>query len=158
MAATSDFVTACKTAARQLRRLPAEVRRTLGARMGQEVAAPLAADIARDWSGPYARVLAAGTKARVGADPTVVVGGATPRLSGGAGPRTVVYGAEFGGGSRRGFVTSPRGRRYARHTTRQFPPGGQHAIFGTVEAQLPELLEHTADLVLEAVDQVVTDG
>jgi hypothetical protein len=95
-------------ASKALRRIPKEVRRALAAEVKTEVAAPLAVKIAGAATGPYNRVLRNGTKARASADPQIVVGGARPRLSHGAGPRDVVFGTEFGGGKRITRVPSTR--------------------------------------------------
>lgn len=159
MATGSEFSTACKTAARQMRRLPAELRRTLANEVKTDVAEPLAADIRGAWSGPYARVLAAGTKARVQTDPRVVVGGSRKAVSGGASVRQLVYGAEWGGGRRvKAIPKTPKRRGHRRRTTQQFPRAGQHAVYGTIHRTLDKTFERWVDVVVRVIDKGMSHG
>jgi hypothetical protein len=159
VATPEAFAAACQDASQALRRLPAQLHDALEHRMAEEVAAPLAAGIAAAWSGPYAGVLSAGTKATVAAPPEVIVGGSYPRLSGGAGPSTLVFGTEFGAGSRRGTVRAHtrRGfgvRSYQRVTTNQLGPA-QHAVSGTVADQLPAIEDKIVNIVTDTFNKVV---
>jgi hypothetical protein len=104
-------------------------------------------------------VLAAGVKARAGADPTIVVGGLRPKLSGGAGPRQVIFGAEFGGGKRLSAVPAGRGRRgYRRYTTAQFRAHQTPFVFPTIADNIPWALDTWADLTLDVLEQAIPDG
>lgn len=141
MASPEEFARECDAVARALRRIPREVRRELSAQVKDKVAVPLAQDIGSQARGPWERVLQAGSKARAGADPKIVVGGKTPRLSGGGGPRDVVFGSEFGGGRR------PTTRQFARHKA--------PFVYPTIEAKLPEVLDTYADIVLDVMDKEI---
>lgn len=158
MSSLDEFARECRQVSQDLRRIPAELRRGLAKEVKDKVAEPLAAQIRAQAHGPWAHVLAAGTKARAAADPQVVVGGLRPRLSGGAGPRQVVFGAEFGGGKRRGTSRSRKGNVYKRRTTAQFAGHRDPFVFPTVEAQLPEVLDAYADIVLDVFDREVGNG
>lgn len=149
-----------------LRRLPKDVRRALSARMKDEVATPLASRIAAAAAGPWAGALRAGTKARAGADPTIAVGGMSPKMRGGAGPRNVVFGAEFGGGKRLAKVTEyQRGGRRAgkvrghrRYATRQFAHNKDPFIFDTVAANMDKTMDAIATIVLEVMAEDTPGG
>ena len=155
MATVREFAQDCRETSRNMRRLPAELRRALAAESKDRIASPLARDIAAGWSGPWNRVLRAGTKARAGADPVIVVGGSYPRLSGGAGPRQVVFGAEFGGGSRRTVIArTARRKGHARHTTRQFARHQQATVFPTIARRIGWVLEEFADIVDDVLKEV----
>jgi hypothetical protein len=139
MASTDAFSQACREAARSARRLPAELRRALSTRTRPEVTEPEGRRIAAAATGPHARILSAGVKPRTGASPQLVVGGASPRLSGGAGPRDVVYGDEFGPGKRK--------------RTRQFK--GRHPfIFPTIARDAEEILDGYARIVDDVLEEV----
>lgn len=154
----TPFSIAAREAARATRRLPAALRRALAHRVRDDIATPLAASIAQSWVGPYAAVLASATKARVSADPRIAVGGSRPRLSGGAGPRDLVFGVEWGGGKRRTRIArTSKHAGYVRHSTRQFPTA-QHTAYGTVGEQLPHILDTYAGIVLAVVDEEVGHG
>jgi hypothetical protein len=143
-----EFARECKEAARNLRRVDRDLRRALSSQVKERVAVPLAARIGSAAGGPWAPVLRAGTKARAGAEPTIVVGGSAPRVSGGATPRQLVYGAEFGGGSRLTAVPrSGRRRGYRVHSTRQFRANRRPFIFPTIAEQIPAVLDEYADIV-----------
>lgn len=158
-ASGSDFSAACRVAARQLRRLPAELRRTLAREVKTEVADPLAGQISQAWRGPQGAALAKATKSRVQADPQIVVGGARRLLTGGATARDIVFGNEFGGGKRVATVAARgNGKPYRRHTTRQFPTSGQHAVFGTVDDNLDEAFANWVDAVDKIIGRVMEDG
>ena len=159
MSTTDEFTRACQATAKSLRRVPAQLRRELSTAVKDEVATPLAARIASAATGPWAPILAAGTKARAGADPTIVVGGARPRVSGGAGPRALVFGVEFGGHTRV-TVLPPTNRRrgHRRHTTRQFAGKRAPFVFPTIERSLPWVLDTFADLTMATLEKSVNDG
>ena len=155
---SEDFARECKDAAKALRGVPKDLRRALSHEAKDRVATPLAGRIRSAASGPWARVLAAGTKARAGADPTIVVGGQAPRLSGGGGPRSVVYGVEFGGGTRTTAVPSRAGRRgYRRRSTRQFVGRHDPFVYPTISASMPRVLDTYADIVMDVLGEAV-DG
>lgn len=127
--------------------------------MKTEVAEPLARKIGAAAGGPWARILDAGTKARAAADPQIVVGGARPRLSGGAGPRQVVFGTEFGGGGRvKAIPTTPKRRGHRRVTTNQFRRHHKPFVFPTIEANMPEVLDAYADITLKVLNEGVNNG
>lgn len=157
MSSTDAFERSCRDTARQLRRMPADVRREISTRATELVAAPIARRIQAAYTGPWARALAAGTKARKAADPTIVVGGARRVVSGGASVRQLVYGDQFGG-SRRVTPTTRRTRdggrttSYRLRSTRQF---GQPrpAIIPTLRKSTAQMLEAFADLVLDVFDK-----
>lgn len=155
MSEPGQFARECEATARALRRLPSEVRRAFAADVKSKVADPLARRIAGAASGPWAAVLAAGTKSRASGDPQIVVGGQRPKVSGGAGPRALIFGTEFGGGKRRGYSTSRRGRRYARATTNQFARNQRPFVFDTVSESVPAVLDAYAEIVETTFDREV---
>lgn len=145
-----DFGSECREAARNLRRVDRDLRRDLAGQVKDRVAVPLAGRVASAATGPWSRVLAAGTKARAAADPTLVVGGTRPRLSGGAGPRDVVFGAEFGGGRRLTAVPrSARRRGYRRYSTNQFRRNQAPFVFPTIRREMDGILDTYADIVTD---------
>ena len=158
MATPAEFAAQCRTTSRLIRRLPADLRRELGRRVKPDVADPLAQSVRSDWVGPHRAVLAAATKTRVAGDPQLVVGGSRRVLSGGGSPRSVVFGDEFGGGSRVSTVAGTgRRRSHRRRTTRQFRRAGYGTLFGTVRDQLEVTFERWADIV-DDVLKGVTSG
>lgn len=159
MASGSAFGTASRRAADELRRLPVALRRDLPEQIGATVVEPLAAQIARSWRGPHARALAASTRAVVErGEALVVAGGASSLVSGGATGSDLVPGNEFGGGSRVVTLTSRRGNSYRRHTTRQFPRGGQHAMFGNLDAKVDQAFDGCVKAVDRLIGQVLGNG
>jgi len=159
VATGSDFAAACKQASRQMRRLPAELRRALAGEVRDQVAEPLAADIRGAWAGPYAHALAAATKARVQTDPQIVVGGTRRVVSGGASARALVYGTEWGGGRRvKAIPRTPQRKGHRRRTTQQFPRQGQHAVYGTIHRTLDRTLDRWADVVADIIDKALRNG
>ena len=138
MATPAEFSQACREAARSARRLPTELRRALAKRTRPEVTQPEAGRISSAATGPHRRVLSAGVKARTSATPEIVVGGMRPKLSGGAGPRDVVFGNEFGPGR------TKRTRQFK--TKRAF-------VYPTLARDTPEILEGYARIV----DDVLTE-
>lgn len=155
-----EFANRCRTAGRGLRRVPTQVRRDLVDQVTPEIAQPLAADIAAAFRGPWAAQLATGTKARRLAEPTIVVGGARRVVSGGAGVRDLVFGAQFGGGKKITTVhrkTRHGSTKYKAHTTRQFSKPAP-TIFPTIRERLPWVLDEFARLVLNTVNREMTDG
>jgi len=158
MASPAEFAAECRTAARNMRRLPSDIRRELGQRSKGEVAAPLAQKVAAAARGPWGRVLSGAVKTRASADPVIVVGGARRVVSGGASPRQLVYGTEFGGGSRvKAIPATARRRGHRRRTTRQFI--GKHApfVFPTIGDNAEWVLEKFADIVDDVLGRV-TNG
>lgn len=152
-----DFAAQCKAAARDLRRVPAELRKRLGREVRDEVAEPLAGEIRSSFDGPYRGVLVAAVKARIQGDPMIVVGGSRPVLSGGASVRDVVFGDEFGGGSRLGTVRSTARRRgHTRRTTRQFQGKARHNIIGTIESNAARTFDRWADVVGRIIKETVS--
>jgi len=152
--ALGEFEAACKDAARDLRRLPADLRRTLAQRVRPVVADPLAGDIRSAFRGPYATALAAQTKTRVSGDPKIVVGGARKVVSGGASARDLVFGDQFGGGRKVAEVprrTKHKGTvHYRRRTTAQFRTA-RPAVFPTIARTMDRTLERFATIVEEVL-------
>jgi hypothetical protein len=153
-----EFVTECDRTAKALRRLPKDVRRALAADVKTQVAAPLAGKIAGAATGPYARALSGAVKARASAEPVIVVGGSRKVVSGGASPRDLIYGTEFGGGKRRSRVPG-NGKHvgYSRAGTNQFHPA-RPFVFPTIGAESEWVLEQFADIVLKTLEQGLSDG
>lgn len=154
-----EFAAECREASRNLRRLPVEVRRELRRRVKDEVAQPIAADIRAAGHSVYARRVAATTRVRAAADPTIVAGGAKRVASGGARGRDLVFGTHFGGGSRVTAIPARPGRRgYRRHTTRQFAGRHDPFVFGTVGRNLDRYLELWAGIIDDVVEKVIPRG
>lgn len=150
-----DFTAQCKAAARDLRRVPAELRKRLGREVRDDVAEPLAAEIRAAFDGPYRGVLVGAVKARIQGDPMIVVGGARRVLRGGASVRDVVFGDEFGGGSRVSVVrTTSKRRGHTRRTTRQFGRA-RHNIIGTIDANATKTFDRWADVVERIIKEAV---
>lgn len=160
MTAGADaFEASCRETARQLRRLPRETRQAIAARATDEVARPVAAKVAGRHRGPWAAELAAGTKARKAADPTINVGGARPVVSGGASVRQLVYGNEWGGDKRvtrttRRTRNGGRSTTYRHKSTRQFATP-HPSIINTLRGETGFMLDAFAGIVLDVFDQVV---
>lgn len=153
MASPDEFARSCREAARNTRRLPKDLRDALKARTRPEVTEPLAADIASAATGPHRAILAAGTKARTSATPDIVIGGTRPRLSGGAGPRDVAAGDEFGGSDRTGAVrSSSRAKAHRRRTTRQFVR--RPFVFRTLGRRAAWVLDRYADIVDDVLEDI----
>lgn len=158
MRVNATFTAACRTLSRELQSLPAAVRAALPEQMMSDVARPLAETIARKWTGPHAAALAASTQARyVRDDVEVFAGGRARLLSGGATGRDLVWGNEFGGGNRVKSMTSPRGKRFRRHTTRQFG-GGTDTLLGTADASIDWMLEQTSRAAETIIGKVLSRG
>ena len=154
MATPEDFAQSCREAARNTRRLPKDLRDALRTRTRPEVTEPLAHDIAAAVTGAHARVLSSAVKPRTSATPDLVVGGTRPKLSGGGGPRDVVFGDEFGGGNRRGTVrATARARSHTRRVTRQFKKGP--FVFRTLARRVDWVLDRYADIVDDVLKDVV---
>lgn len=148
MATAEEFARECRETSRQLRRLPADLRRALAQRSKTEVADPLAQRISAAASGPYGRALSGAVKTRAQADPQIVIGGARKVVSGGASARQLVYGVEFGGGSRvKAIPATARRRGHRRHTTRQFVGKHRPFVFPTIGRHIPAALEAFAGIV-----------
>ncbi|MBD3782445.1 MAG: hypothetical protein IE926_05725 [Micrococcales bacterium] len=155
----SEFVTACREASRQLRRLPVEVRRELRTRVRAEVADPIAQDVRGAGRSVYARRVAPTARVRSAADPTIVVGGSRRVASGGATGRNLVFGAHFGGGRRTTAVpATSRHRGYRRRSTRQFAGQRDPFVFGTVNRNLDRYLERWAGIIDDVVERVIGHG
>jgi len=132
------FERAAKDAARQLRKMPKELRKEMGRHVQQRVAVPLAgyvADAARGAT-PWGVKIAPVVKARLQGDPTIAIGAARKVFSGGASVNQVVYGANWGGGRRR-KATARRlgGNPYTRSSTAQFIRGSSEFIYSTFRAK-----------------------
>lgn len=139
----SAFGDAARNAARDLRRLPSQARKVAGKEVQERVAEPLATEVRQAYSSGsrMAQPLSAQVKTRVNAEPVISVGGARKLVSGGGSGRNLVYGLEFGSGTRpqraerlirnaaRG--RSSRGGSRTRRSTAQFAGEGGHYIFGT---------------------------
>ena len=148
--------------ARDLRRAPKAIRDAVKADSRSEIAEPLAAKIRAAATGPHVSVLAPGVKTRAGsgAESQIIVGGARPKLSGGAGPRHVVFGDEWGGGKRlspvlgyaRGGKRAGRVRGYRRFSTNQFRQGKRPFVFPTVARNSDAIMEAYATIVMRALD------
>lgn len=152
------FERECKLVSRQLRRMPAELRKALAAEVQPRVAVPLAGKVANAFAGPWAAPLAASTKARKLADPTIVVGGAKRVVSGGANARQLVYGATFGGGKRVQSITrrtrnGGKTTTYRAHVSRQFG-AGRDTVFPTLRASGGWVLEQFAGIVDDVLGKV----
>ena len=140
----------------QLRRIPKDLRKALSVRVKPEIAVPLAGRIAGAAGGPWGPVLATATKARAGADPTIVVGGARKVVSGGASPRALVYGVEFGSTGRTVTgVPAGRGHRsYSRKSTRQFLAHKRPFIFPTIRSSGGWILDQYATIVDDVLGEI----
>lgn len=150
-----SFSTQCQQASRDLRRMPADLRRALASEVKDEVAVPLASKIGQAATGPWGPALAASTKARALADPTIVIGGSKRVVSGGANARQLVYGTEFGGGKRITRVPgNAKHRGYRRWSTRQFARHHKPFVFPTLGKSGEWVLEKFAEIV----GRVIGDG
>ena len=150
MATPDEFARNCREVSRQLRALPSEMRRELSSGVQDEVAVPEASRVKAALSGPWGSALAASTKARKLADPTIVVGGTRRVVSGGASGRDLVYGSQFGGGGRVSTVTRRgpgRPSTFRRRSTRQFAGKGRETILPTIRRD--------ADLILAGFARIV---
>jgi hypothetical protein len=144
----------------QLRRVPKDLKKALSVRVKPEIAEPLAQRVSGAWTGPYAQVLATATKARAGAEPIINIGGARKVVSGGASPRQLVYGVEFGATGRRVVgVSAGKGHRsYSRKATRQFVGHHAPAVFPTIRRSGGWLMDKYADIVNDVLGKVVSGG
>ena len=155
-----EFARSCKDTARSMRRLPKELRQALSSEVQPRIAEPLAGKIAQAYAGPWAAALAASTKARKLADPTIVIGGRRRVVSGGASGRQLVYGATWGGGGVRVSTVTRRTRNggrpatYKAKTTRQFRGKANDRIFPTIRANGAWVLDEFAGIV----DDVIRKG
>ena len=149
MSDLDDFERSCRETSRQLRAIPKDLRKALAVRVRPEIAEPLAAKIRSSWSGPWAQVLATATKTKTGADPTIFVGGSRKVVSGGASPRQLVYGAEFGASGRTvtGVQAGTGHRSYSRRSTRQFVANKAPSVFPTIRANGGWVMDKFADIV-----------
>lgn len=155
----AEFAKECDAAAKQLRRLPSDLRRALARDVRDKVAAPLADKVRAAGTGVYGTRVAGTTKVRAGADPTIVLGGAKRIASGGAKGRDLVFGTEFGGHSR--VTAIPRTSRRAGHrrrSTRQFARGRSPFIFRTVARNLDTTFDTWCDLIDEHLDEELRRG
>lgn len=158
MSDLDGFAAECKLTARNLRRIPKDLRRAIASEIKPEVAVPLAAKIGAGLAGPWASVLAGQVKARASAEPVIVVGGARRLVSGGASGRQLVYGAQFGGGKRT-TVVAPTSRRrgYRLRSTRQFVRTVRPTIYPTIARNGEWVLSRFADVVGRVLEGV-SDG
>lgn len=148
-----------------MRRAPKAVRDQVKHDARDEIAEPLASRIraAAGSVGPYSRVLSGGVKTRAGVEPVIVVGGKSPKLSGGAGPRDVVFGTEWGGGKRLSPVRAynrkgHRVRGYRRYSTNQFRGRQRPFIFPTVGRNYPKIEDAYATIILRALDKTLGEA
>jgi hypothetical protein len=160
---------AVKQAVRAARALPKELRAELRMSMNREVAAPAAREVqAVAARSPYKVVRAfrnRGVSVKPGEEPTLVFGG-PETYAGRARMRTVVHGAEHGGGKRRTTYQrrgARRGRRrgeshtvHNRRTTVQFgPPSRTGRFIGpTLQAQAPVMQAAFLRVLERATDQL----
>lgn len=159
MADLQAFERSCRETARQLRRVPADLRRALSSDVQPLIAEPLADRISSTFTGPWAAPLAGATKTRKLADPTIIIGGARRVVSGGANARQLVYGAQFGGGNRTSKITrkTRRGRAtYSARTTRQFARHAQETIFPAIRREGGWVLDQFAEIVAKVLTAGVT--
>lgn len=158
MGTPQQFQTECRQVAAAMRRLPSALRREIGAEVQSEVAEPVAAAMRAAAGGPHANVIRGAVKTRISADPRIVIGGARPRISGGAGPRDLIYGNEFGGGKRVTRVPGRAGRSgYSRKSTNQFVPAHPFA-FDTVSATASQWLPAWADVVTKHIQEAINNA
>ena len=140
--------------------MPKDLRDAIKDQVTPQVASPLADKVAQAFTGPWAAPLAAATKARKLADPTIVIGGARKVASGGASARQLVYGATWGGGSRVSNVTR-RTRHgstsYRARTTRQFRGKARDNIVPTIRREGDWVLDQFAAIVDDVLKDV-TNG
>jgi hypothetical protein len=160
-----------KAAVRAARALPKELRAEFRMAVNREVAAPAAREVqAVAARSPYPVVRAfrsRGVAVKPGEEPTLVFGG-PETYAGRARMRTVVHGAEFGGGKKRTTYTR-RGRKkgrsrggthtvHNRRTTVQFgpPPGYRKGRFihPTLQKQAPVMQEAFLRILTRVTDQV----
>lgn len=150
------FARECEITAKNLRRIPRELRKTLSSDVKEKVATPLAAKVGAAATGPWARVLSTGSKARAGADPKIIVGGLRPRLRNGAGPRQVVFGVEFGGGRRTTAIPARNGHRgYHRKSTKQFVNNKRPFVYPTIARNIDWVLDTFADITIGVLSKGV---
>lgn len=166
MTTYGEFQRQTQAMARAVRKLPKEIRKDLAKEVKEKIAVPIADEINRQAHGPYGRALSTAAKARLDAQPVIVVGGTRPLVSGGATGRQLVFGNEFGGGSRVSTVNRKPGKRgrvsraerasgvYKRHSTKQFSNPHPH-VYPTVEAMADDALEMFADLIVEKIDNAL---
>jgi hypothetical protein len=127
-AVADGFARSCRDAARGLRRMPADLRRELGTAVSEEVAGPLARDVAAarfraQPFGPHVDV-----RVRKAAEPTLVIGGRRSTVSGGASGAQLFYGTEWGGSRAR---HQPAHRPYSRVSS----GGVRHTVWRNTTAQ-----------------------
>lgn len=148
MSELDGFAAECALTARNLRRIPKDLRRAIASEVKPQVAVPLAGKIGADLAGPWARVLAGQVKARASAEPVVVIGGARKLVSGGASGRDLVFGSQFGGGKRVTAVApSPRRRGYKLKSTQQFVRNAHPTVYPTIDRNGDWVLSRFADIV-----------
>jgi hypothetical protein len=153
MSTPEEFARECAAAAKALRRIPRELRKSLAAEVKDEIAVPLAAKIGGAARGPYGPALSGSVKARAAADPQIVIGGSKKIVSGGASARQLIYGTEFGGGKRMTAVpATSRHKGYKKASTNQFRVAHPF-VFPTVEANAEWVLEEFADITLKIINQ-----
>lgn len=149
-----EFARECRETARNMRRLPKDLRGALRVNVRSQVAIPIADDIRSAGRSVYARRVAGTVRTRSSGDPTIVVGGAKRVASGGAKGRDLVFGTNFGGGNRiKAVPRSDSHRGYRRHSTHQFRRQRDPFVFRTVGQNLDRYL----DLWAGIVDKVVTE-
>lgn len=152
------FAAECEATARNLRRIPKDLRRQIAAQSKEVIATPLAARVGATFTGPWARVLAPAAKPRTAADPTIVVGGGRKALTGGGSPRDVVFGSQFGGGTKITRAPARGGRKpsrgYRLRSTRQFLKHSKQTVYPTIVDELPAVLEGFATITDDVLKEV----
>lgn len=119
----------------------------------------MAADVRRAGRTVYATRVAATTRVRSDADPTLVVGGARRILSGGARGHHVVWGIHFTAGKRVTAVPATARRRgYRRRSTNQFIGRRDPFVFTTVYGNAARYLELWADIITDEIGKALGNG
>lgn len=151
----------CHEAARALKRAPAEVKKATKLAVRTTLAEPLARAIGSAAGGPWGRVIGSATKSTADVTPRIKIGGARRVVSGGASVRQLAPGTEWGGGRRVTGVTRRKlnggSVSYRRRSTAQFK-APRPFIYPTIDQRLPALLEDYADVVADALQEVIDRG
>lgn len=144
-----------------MKALDPDVRRQVKKDGQRLITEPLAARMRANVKGPYAaKIAATGIRATAGSIPQVKLGGARKVFSGGAAPRDVIPGTEWGGGGRgrRGGRTATYQRRtrsggsttVRRQVTHQFATP-RPFIYATIAGDRAEMVADWLRLVDEAL-------
>lgn len=118
----------------------------------------MAGDIRTGASTVWGHRVAATTKVRAAADPTIAVGSAKRVASGGAKGRDLVFGLHFPAGRRVTIVPARAGRKgYRRRSTQQFAGKRDPFVFRTIGRRVDSYLDRWADIITETIERDV-DG